>query len=84
MSLRIGNIEIQQIYLGTTPVTEIFLDNTDVVTPSTGFNLLQENGSALLTELGYNLLLDRRPLLMTESEALLITEGGDYLTVEAT
>lgn len=83
MGLRIGDLEVQQIYLGTTPVTEIFLDNTDVV-PAAGYNLLLESGSKLLSEAAYHILLERRPLLLTENSDQVTTEAGDYLTAEAT
>jgi hypothetical protein len=82
MGLRIGDLEVQQIYLGTTVVTEIFLDNADIL-PAVGYNILLENGSNLLTEAAYNFLLERRPLLLTEATDQITTETGDYLTVEA-
>jgi hypothetical protein len=82
MGLRIGDLEVQQIYLGTTVVTEIFLDDADVI-PATGYNLLLEDGSKLLNEAAYRLLLERRPVLLTESDNQITTETGDYLTVEA-
>lgn len=82
MGLRIGNQEVQQIYLGTTQVTEIFIDNVDIL-PVAAFNLLLENGSHVLTEAAYRLLLERRPLLLTETLEQLTTETGDHLTIEA-
>ena len=81
MGLRIGDLEVQQIYLGTTQVTEIFLDNADVI-PVSGYNILQENTDHLLLESGYRLLLERLPLLLTESLEQITTETGDYITTE--
>jgi hypothetical protein len=83
MGLRIGELEVQQIYLGTTAITEIFINDENIAPVSTTSSLLQELGAKLLTEAGYSILLERRPLLLTEALEQLTTETGDYITAEA-